>query len=421
MATLNFNVAGNHTDDRPYYILDKPEGGTRWDVGEFEGDNRYRMHFPEFIPDSSEPFTGAGWFWYDHGRKSFRVIVPPSAGNAQWEAGLPPCLPPESTAADVALIYGPEAFALPLLETRGRYWWQNGNRFFLNGATGFNAYARFLYEGVDAVRPFLFQRQQLRYNAIRIWTAYNIGGIGRLVPREISDYYELIPAFNSLCAEYGQYPYWTAFAGANAETLGSTLDMVDHQYRLQDKLRNTFALLDLHNEFDNPLNAPSAFVGPNPPGDVLWSQGSSIKDTDPPLPLGRFYAWHPASLEWQRKCGKQSWDYQNNNNLWIPGADDETVRVEAGGESNPIHCHDAGQCCSFFVASGFFHSRLAKLAQPWEGVELECAAAWSQGVSTVQLDIAQEGRYVRHDPPPGYLRVYEKILGDRSQTIAPRE
>lgn len=312
------------------------------------------------------------------------------------------------------------SFSLPVLEPRGRYFWQNGQRFFLNGATAFNAFALYLQQGEGAVSEFLHQRQELGFNAARIWTAYNIPLIGRLVPREVPGYYDRMLEMNALCAAYGQYPYWTVFAGANAETLGGRQEMLDHLRLMGAALDGTFALMDEHNEYGYWPNDESKFIGPNPPSTVLWSQGSGMQDAAPPQPFGRFYAYHPASQsEWQRKVGKQNIDFAIEFNLLSPGVDDETVRLEPNGETNVQHVHDAAQQGAFFGAGAFMHSAQAKRAALFIGPEHVCAVAWNAGVRGVPLDIAQEGRYehLEGQEGPGILRVYRKTLGDRSHTI----
>lgn len=408
------NVAGNPKDDQPVLVADNPPGGTTL-ATHFEGvPGQWPNRFVAVVPPE---ITGGATLYYQQKRKSFRVIVPPGEGS--WEAGLPPCLPPEyeGDGGQVALVYTPSVFTLPTLEVRGRFFWQSGHRCFLNGATGFNAYARFLDEGPDAIRGFLFQRQSLGFNAIRIWTAFHIPNIGRLIPREHPDYYERIAGMDSLCAEYGQYPYWTCYAGANAETLGTQNDMIAHQLRLQEAI-SPFALLDLHNEFDNPLNGASQFIGPTPPSSVLWSQGSNVQDVDPPTPLGRFYARHPGATEQQRKIGKQNIDYANERNVWIPGVDDETNRMEPHNV-NVTHLYDGAACGAFFCAGAFYHSAQAKIAVEWSGPELDGARAWCQGAASVPLDIAQEGLYFHRveQETPEIIRVYEKILNGRSHVL----
>lgn len=90
MSTLNFNVGGDPGDDQPVLIADNPPGGTTLST-HFEGvpgqpPNRFVATVPSTI-------TGGATLRYQGGKKEFRVIVPP--GDGPWEAGMPPCIPPE--------------------------------------------------------------------------------------------------------------------------------------------------------------------------------------------------------------------------------------------------------------------------------------------------------------------------------------
>lgn len=417
LSTLNFNVAGIAGDDQPVLIADNPPGGTTLET-HFEG---VPGHPPNrFVATVPGTITGGAWLTYAHGQKRFRVILPP--GDGPYEAGLPPCLPPEynNDSEKVALIYSEAVTSLPQLQCVDRYFRKENNRFFLNGATGFAAYQRYVFEGDQTIRPVLQQRQALGFNSVRVATAYDIPNIGRLVPREIHDYYPRLEGFISLCAEYGQYPYISCYFGANQAVLGNQQEMVTHQVHLEEVLEKVgFGLLDLHNEFDHPLNSPSHFIGPNPRASVMWSQGSGQQDVDPPTPLGRFYARHPGSSEFQRKVGKQNIDFALGNNIFIPGVDDETVRMDATSAISWRQMFDAGAMGAFFCAGAFYHSAQAKMFQPWSGIELDRAGAWCQGVRSIPLDIAQEGQYFHREGQEGgdILRVYEKVLGNRSKLL----
>lgn len=414
MRELRFNVAGDSKDDVPMLAPDLP-AGTPPIACVFEQPGRCLAIVPHGV-------YGGAWMSYQSGRQRFRVIVPPDA-DGQWEAGDPLCIPPEygGDFERVALHYRWIA-ALSPLETVGRFFRQNGQRFFLNGASGFNAPGRFIYEGADAIRPMLAQRQALGFNAIRLWSAINVPLIGRLVPREHPDFYDrIVPGCSALCAEYGQYPYWTGLTGPYSVTLGGTDQIIEHDLRMQDALsRVPYALYDRRNEFSKDVNQVDASRLPALTLPMA-SQGSGQQDEDPPTPYGRFYARHPASSEWQRKVGKQNIDFANGIGLDEPGIDDETVRCEPGGESNRQHAHDAGACGAFFIAGAFFHSAQAKLAMPWTAPngELDTATGWCEGVQSIVaqgLDVVQDGQYVHRTDweSETVIRGYEKRLGGRS-------
>jgi len=421
---INFNVAGDPKDDTPYIQPDKPDGvhAIPFALGRGEADGFHEGAKPQnrglaMIPNTS---TGGAWVNYQNGHKRFRIILPPLDKEFQAEAGEFPQLPPEynGDSDKVALHYTDDA-VLPVLERRGRYFWQNGQRFFLNGKTGFNVAARFVYEGRDALIPMLEQSRALGFNAIRLWSAYNIPYIGRLLPREVPGFYsEIVPAVSHLCAEYGQYPYWTGLTGPYSVALGGMPEIAAHDQAMQNAFAAVpFVLYDRRNEYSKDVNqVDGAQLGP-----LFYdmaSQGSGQQDEAPPTPLGRFYAYHPASGEWNRKTGKQSWDWSVFANVFIPGVDDETTRCEASGETNRRHAKEAGGTGALFVAGAFYHSALAKLGVLLTGTELDTAQGWNEGVQAIVsqgLDIAQDGQYDR-PVDPAFLRIYVKTLGARSIT-----
>lgn len=414
MSTINFNVGGDFKKDTPTLIADNPPGGTTLE-SHFEGvDGEAPNRFIATVPSD---ITGGAWLTYRDGR--FRVILPPGVGS--WEASDPKCFPPEygTDLERVALHYRQAYATLPPLSVVGRYFRQNGNRMFLNGATGFNVPGRFVYEGADALRPMLAQRQAAGFNAIRLWSAYNIPLIGRLIPRDVPNFYaDVIPAVSALCAEYGQYPYWTGLTGPYSVTLGGQAQIIEHDALMQMALYNVpYALYDRRNEYSKDVNQVSGLPDLRLP--PLRSQGSGQQDEDPPTPLGTFYARHPDASkgEWQRKVGKQNMDYAEANGVNIPGVDDETIRCEPSGDTDLNHYQDAGGCAVLFAAGAFLHSALAKLGIPWDGREWDAALAWCVGVQRIinqGLDIAQEGKYYRRDDmlTPGLIRVYERRLDE---------
>lgn len=424
MSTLNFNVAGDPKDDQPTLIADNPPGGTLI-ASHFEGvDGQPPNRWVGTVPPD---ITGGAWVTADHGRIRFRVILPP--GDGPWEAGDPPCMPPEYNGdqSKVAMVYRPAVAALVPLDLVGRFFRQSGARCFLNGATGFNVPGRFAYEGSDALRGMLAQRQALGFNAIRLWSAYNIALIGRLIPREFSDFYSrIVPGVSSLCAEYGQYPYWTGLTGPYSVTLGGMPEIAAHDQAMQDALsRIPFALYDRRNEYSKDVNQiDMAKMGP------LWlpmaSQGSGQQDEDPPTPYGRFAARHPAGSEQQRKVGKQGWDSQNLLGSNIPWVDDEVLRYEPGGENRYAVAEDSGQMGAGFIAGAFFHSSQAKLGIEWTANgELVSATGWCAGVARVVaqgLDIVQDGAYLHRTDleTASIIRAYERRLGDRSVILTAR-
>lgn len=409
MNRLHFNVAGDRQPegDVPYLLCDL---NGEIIPGEFPAPNRLTVHVPVQI-------TGGATLYYQDGKRSFRVIVPPIVGdNGDWEAGQPPCLPPELKPEDVALIYQSFYAPLPILTPHGHVFRAGGQHWYGNMASGFAAFEKYLRYGYDAVAPILEQRRQLGFNMLRVWTAYHVPLIGSLCPREWSRFYQRIPEFNRVLASFGLYGYWTGLTGEYYDCLfpGTEQKIIDHDEEVMEALLqcDSPVLYDRQNEADHPANkrVPRSRLAPVPEG-LLWSAGSGQKDVRPPEPFGTFYGFHPASFEWQRKVGKQGWEVDPSR----PCASDETVRVEHG--NIPLQqIRDASATGLMFNAISCFHSPAGKEFRLYEGYELEAARAWCEGARLFPLDVVQDGQYVNQGgiaQAEGLLRCYDKVLGDR--------
>ncbi len=121
LREIRFNVGGDQRDDQPYIMPDrvvdpatneptneKPEP-IPVVLGREDADGFHEGATPANRGLAKVPAknTGGSDFWYQHGQKTFRVILPPPDRQFQNEAGLPPCLPPEynGDADRVALHY----------------------------------------------------------------------------------------------------------------------------------------------------------------------------------------------------------------------------------------------------------------------------------------------------------------------------
>jgi hypothetical protein len=280
MSTLNFNVSGDPRQDRPDLIADNPPGGTPL-VAHFEGTppNRYVATVPPGI-------SGAATLHYQQGQKAFRVILPP--GDGVYEAGLPPCLPPEygGDATKVALLYGPAPSVRPHWD--GTYLRNpDGSRFASRRVDGFLDYKIFLDGGPDALRPLLVQAQDLGANGRRMFPHKVAGADGypEFNPAAYGDrYWQEIPAYFDLNAQYGQdvdVPVLTD-SGYRGWSLAQCQDFWARWNQVTAPISNKW--ISLTNEFDhggNLVGSPNDYARPNDP---LVSQGSAVSDAPPPRP-----------------------------------------------------------------------------------------------------------------------------------------
>ena len=142
-------------------------------------------------------------------------------------------------------------------------------RFTIIAESDFNLYNRWL--SGENIEPVCEQRAALGFNSPRIWTAYQIGLIGRLIPREHPDFYTRIPEFMDLLAGYGFYPEWTAFTGPYSAMFANDDEMVAHWKSLYSALSVLTNLLDLElvNEYDNPPKIDVTQVKKLPTKDAL--------------------------------------------------------------------------------------------------------------------------------------------------------
>lgn len=208
MSTLNFNVAGDPKGDQPQIIADNPPGGTLV-ASHFEGGappNRFVGTVPATV-------TGGGTLHYDHGKQSFRVIMPP--GDGPWEAGLPPCLPDEyhGDSSRVAMIYGPSG-RTGLVRLNRNVWMDDGGSFRPTGKPQFGAVGLW-HRGQGALIQANFQYIfDTGGNVSRILGKVNWGGGEEIDPRW-PDYQQTLEAVLSAAHAAGIRIHFTVTGGGD--------------------------------------------------------------------------------------------------------------------------------------------------------------------------------------------------------------
>lgn len=271
--------------------------------------------------------------------------------------------------------------------------------------SNFNGLNRFR-NGED-MRPVLAQRQELGFNVLRDWTAFDIPLIGTCPPTD--DLYAAIPDYFALCADYGHYVELTAFTGPYVY-FPDHAAMLRHWDRLQAALVGLTNIFDLEaiNEYNNGPNLGVPLEKLSRPVGVLASHGSAVEDAPPVEPVWDMAGHRPGSNEWWRKVGHNPMaDVADVYN--IPAGCNETVRMP-DNDSNLIHAYDAAASAALLCAFSCFHSPSGKNATLFAGRELICAQAWADGARSVPLEF-QAGAYFRRDDPQ-YLRVYGRRLSD---------
>ena len=280
-------------------------------------------------------------------------------------------------------------------------------RFTVIQTSNFNGLNRFRSEGPAAMIPILQQRQDLGFNSLRDWTAFDLPLIGRSVPDE--DLYRAIPDYLDLCAQFDLYVEITAFTGPYP-FFPTQSSMIDHWERLITVLADCSNLLDLEavNEGDNGpnLGVPLDHLR-RPP--FLASHGSNSQDSTPVEPHWDVAGYRSPTTEWWRKTSHNAMEFAA---LWnVPVWTNEFPRTDH--EPNPAHWEDAGAAGALLCAGpGCFHAPEGKNATIFGGPTTTCAQAFVRGARSVPLEF-QAGVYSRLEPnPPGVLRVYRRTLSD---------
>lgn len=268
-------------------------------------------------------------------------------------------------------------------------------------------------EDVDSV---LDQRAETGFNYQRVWTAFSIDRIGRLVPRERPGIYDHMPVYADKAAQRGIYVEYTAGTGPWTGIFDTEDQKVEHW----DKIRaasngHPGITLELINEANNLPNIPWPINRCKRPAGNLVSRGSNIIDDDPVNPVWDIAGFHPGPDP--RKVGHNA--MERADIFGIPIWSGETVRYP-DVDSNPHHAYDAAAAAALLCAGSCFHSVHGKLGELWSGVELECARAWTAGALSVPLEF-QAGQYLhRSDLESDQLvRVYSRMLPDGRQHVVP--
>jgi hypothetical protein len=301
---------------------------------------------------------------------------------------------------------------LPELRVRGAFFeLADGTYWTARQCSDFNLLARYL-DGED-ITPVLAQRQACDFNLLRVWTLFDIPGIGTLTDPD----YDRIPAFVDLCERYGLYVEFTAYTGINPP--GHWHDLITAALACRPH-----PLLELVNELDQNTNEPDSdgriFVLEDydqAPAPLLSSHGSNGSEAWPVTPHWSYATFHTNDAsEWQRKVG------HNAMEIWGgPTLTNENTRYTDKAH-NMTWAYDAAAGAALLCAGSCYHSTAGKTSVRWAGAELEGALAWATGALSVRVRY-QDGAY-RHehgpespegdisDPANPILRVYDRVLPD---------
>lgn len=336
-----------------------------------------------------EPDAARGAVWIA------RMVYDYCAGLS-WEASERKHL--RELRAELGLTNTAQPISLPRLIMRGQMFEQaDGQPWTAIECSDFNLFAR--YQAGEQIDPILAQRQDLGFNLLRVWTLYDLPGIGTLLEPD----YSQIPAFLERCAAYGLYVEFTAY---------TSTERIDHWDRLVAAVQGcTNVLLELVNEGDLPVNAIDFSRYARPPG-VLVSHGSGGSEAAPMLPAWDYQTFHTnGAFEEQRKIGHNAMEIWNG-----PTLTNETSRypdvgmwVGASPERQWGLAYDAAAGAALLCAGSCFHSVAGKTSVLFDSATQAVARAWTSGARSVDLS-AQHAPYVHRSDleSADLLRVYQR-------------
>ncbi|MGC4081257.1 MAG: hypothetical protein QM736_03850 [Vicinamibacterales bacterium] len=308
-----------------------------------------------------------------------------------------------------SLEQSPGARALPRLVPSAQFFrLETGERWSWIGASEFNLLNRFRH-GED-IEPVLTQLQSLGFNAVRVFTVYDIcatgrgcQAIGRSEPTP--DLYVAIPGFANVLATHGLYAELVGFTGPYT-LLPTDEAKVAHWQSLVSAVRGLSNItLELVNEYDHPANRGLPMDKLTRPAGIIASHGSATQGQMPLLPVWDYATYRPgAGDDWMRKVARDGMATVAEAHT-VPTVANETTRFP-DNESSSAHAFDAAAGAALLSAGAVFHSVSGKAAVPWSGVEYDAAKAWAAGARSVPLTC--QGEPYRQIDSPAFLGVYAR-------------
>jgi hypothetical protein len=276
----------------------------------------------------------------------------------------------------------------------------------------------------EDITPILDQRATCGFNLLRVWTLFDISGIGTLTALD----YDRIPDFVALCASRGLYVEFTAYTGIN--------DPQHWQRLCAAALRcRPLPLLELVNELDANTNEPDGqgrvfdlALHAQAPAPLLSAHGSNGSQAIAVRPAWSYEEFHTNDApEWHRKAGHNAMELSDGAEgglapSRVPVLANENTRFSDRCQSSQM-AFDAAAGAALLCAGSCYHSTCGKQSVLWGDSELECARAWAEGARSVPLEF-QRGRYAHpaNLEGPGDLRVYQRVLADgRAHTVKIRK
>jgi hypothetical protein len=324
----------------------------------------------------------------------------------------------------------PPYVPLPRLVRRGKFLGQeDGTHHTIVMNSDFNLLGR-MVAGED-VTSIIKQRVGCGFTWGRVFTAYNIAGIGCLVPSPAL--YECVPRLLELAARFDYRLELVGFTGPYTREHALTVEVeqfdphapdlftteqafVNHWEQLiaaTDGWMN--ALLERINEANHKANQGAPLSRLRRPAGTLASAGSNCADQPGVTPYWDISGYHTNGLnEWQRKVGHNAMELADRDD--VPYESNENTRFD--NDQNPRHARDAARAAALLCAGSCCHTPRGKTSELWDGPELEWATEWAAGAHEVPLEF-QDGQYdhLEELEEPGIIRAYSRTLSDGREYI----
>lgn len=298
------------------------------------------------------------------------------------------------------------------LVTNGQYFaLKTGERWTAIECSEFALLAK--WQAGEDITPVLRQRADCGFNLLRVWTLFDIPGIGKCTSVD----YGRVHQFVAACAQAGLYVEFTAYTGINDPMHWSRL--VAAALRCQIR-----PLLELVNELDQNTNEPdergrvfALGLHEQAPGPILSSHGSNGSQALAVRPVWSYEVFHTNDApEWWRKVGHNAMELavgtEDFPGSGVPVLANENTRFMDRCQSQQM-AFDAAAGAALLCAGSCFHSQGGKQSVLWSTDEEACARAWAAGARSVDLH-AQGGSYQHPGnlEGPDDLRIYQRVLPD---------
>lgn len=296
------------------------------------------------------------------------------------------------------------AVALPPLVRLGQFYYrQDGTPFTVIEASQFRAFERFL-NGED-LSPVFWQLEAEGFNTIRVWLLNT--SVGHVVPWEHADFYQRLPAFLMLAAQFGLYVELTVFT--QTQTLLPTLAAQQAHYDATvQAIGDTFCFVEGVNEADSHDNAFDPRLRLWKPDGATFdlcrgSNGADAWALEPVIDSARYHS--NDTLEWPRRAAHNPMEIADA--FRVPCIGNENTRTDRDG--NPAHHFDAAAGGALLHAGNCLHSPEGKDSVVMQGQTLVCARAFVAGARSVDLSQRTSPYIHRTDlESADVIRVYQR-------------